>query len=159
MCGCLGLTSDIRVRAWKGKSIYRQTSEGEASPALGRARRAGAAAPQPAHLSDLNGTDSSHGSAKAASLLASLHTSIYEQERKQFSSELTKAVYVGRSKPGESVVQRPVNCFMVFPCALIVMALKCHCVHSDGPERDDGKQELAEVNRAAGSEWLTSTLM
>lgn len=32
MCGCLGLTSDIRVKAWKGKSIYRQTSEGEASP-------------------------------------------------------------------------------------------------------------------------------
>ncbi|CAB1460047.1 unnamed protein product [Pleuronectes platessa] len=58
---------------------------------------------------DLNGTDSSRGSAKAASLLASLHTSIYEQERKQFSPELTKAVYVGTSKPRESVVQRPTD--------------------------------------------------
>lgn len=30
MSGCLGLTSDIGVKAWKAKSISRQTSEAEA---------------------------------------------------------------------------------------------------------------------------------
>ena len=105
----------------QGQSLKRRVNlqtdiRGRGFSCTGRAKRAGAAAaPQPPHLSDLNGTDSSRGSAKAASLLASLHTSIYEQERKQFSSELTKAVYVGTSKPRESVVQRPVNCFTVFP--------------------------------------------
>lgn len=76
----------------QGQSLRRQVNlqtdiRGRGFSCTGRAKRAGAAAPQPPHLSNLNGTDSSDSSAKAGSLLGSLHTSIYEQERKQFSSE------------------------------------------------------------------------
>lgn len=175
MCGCLGLTSDIRVKAWKGKSIYRETSEGEASPAQVEPSEPGSAAPQPPRLSNMNGTDSSDIWAKAASLLGSLHTSIYERERKQYGLEswsvgLTKvacppaAIKVCMSahqSPWERLLQQPVNCFTVLaicPCAFIFMALKYHWADSERHERDDRKwgRTIAAVVCPG---WLTSNLM
>lgn len=130
----------------QGQSLKRRVNlqtdiRGRGFSRTGTARRAGAAAPHPPHLSNLNGTDSSESSAKTGSLLGSLHTTIYETESRQFSSRvlkrrLTKVVcpltamkvlYVYTSKTAESVLQPEVNCFMalpICPCAFIFMAFK-----------------------------------
>lgn len=129
----------------QGQSLKRQVNlqtdiRGRGFSYTGRAKRAGAAAPQPPHLSYLNGTDSSDSSAKAASLLRSLHTLIFTSKRVNssawgpdawvdygVSTSSHKGLYVCTSKPQESMLQQPVNCFMVLaicPCAFIFMALK-----------------------------------
>lgn len=137
MCGCLGLTSDIRVKAWKGKSIYRQTSEGEASPAQVGPREPGL------QLHNLLICQIWMEQTARTARLKQVHCWLRYTHR--FTSESAnssaaspevwvdwggvstgshKGLYVGTSKPRESADQQPVNRFMVlaiFPCALIVM--------------------------------------
>lgn len=167
MCGCLGLTSDIRVKAWKGKSIYRQTSEGEASPAQVGPREPGL------QLHNLLICQIWMEQTARTAQLKQVHCWLRYTHR--FTSESAnssaaspevwvdwggvstgshKGLYVGTSKPRESADQQPVNRFMVlaiFPCAPYRHGYDW--VHSERHETDDRKRELTMAT-AVGPEWL-----
>lgn len=177
MCGCLGLTSDIRVKAWKGKSICRQTSEGEASPAQVGPREPEQQQQRRSLLICQIWMEQTAWIAR----LKQVHCWVRythrfcELECKQFSAQsgssgLTKVVCPAAAiKVHMSVHQstwracsvQPVNCFTVLeicPCTFIFTALKKHGAHSERREKDDRKRELTPPT-AVGPEWPISNLM